>query len=180
MMNESNAEGMIDPRVAEREKMESELKKLNENVVKLSKQMGKIQEELDRKNKPDKLGWDDVVQEIIGAITFSLPFLFTEEIWDIAKTIDVWRTLAIFLMTLFMAYLFISKAKLSNIEKEEWHRIPKRLLTVTAVSYMATTLLIYIYGISNIANFSLGQYISATIIVSTFAVIGAIAVDLVK
>lgn len=30
MMNESNAEEMIDPRVAEREKMESELKKLNE------------------------------------------------------------------------------------------------------------------------------------------------------
>lgn len=160
--------------------MESELKKLNENVAKLSKQMGEIQEELDRKNKPDKLGWDDVIQEIIGSITFSLPFLFTEEIWDIAKTLNMWRTLVIFLMTLFMAYLFISKAKLSNIEKEEWHRIPKRLLTVTVVSYMTSTLLIYLYGINNIANFSLGQYISATIIVSTFAVIGAIAVDLVK
>lgn len=160
--------------------MESELKKLNENVAKLSKQMGEIQEELDRKNKPDKLGWDDVVQEIIGSITFSLPFLFTEEIWDIAKTLNMWRTLVIFLMTLFMAYLFISKAKLSNIEKEEWHRIPKRLLTVTVVSYMTSTLLIYLYGINKIANFSLGQYISATIIVSTFAVIGAIAVDLVK
>ncbi|HIH72078.1 MAG TPA: hypothetical protein HA300_01705 [Thermococcaceae archaeon] len=97
-MNESNAEEMIDPRVAEREKMESELKKLNENMEKLSKQVDEIQEELDKKNKPDKLGWDDVVQ----------------------------------------------------------------------------------YGIGNIANFSLGQYISATIIVSTFAVIGAIAVDLVK
>ncbi|MBC7094250.1 DUF2391 family protein [Thermococcus sp.] len=160
--------------------MESELKKLNENVAKLSKQMGEIQEELDRKNKPDKLGWDDVIQEIIGSITFSLPFLFTEEIWDIAKTLNMWRTLVIFLMTLFMAYLFISKAKLSNIEKEEWHRIPKRLLTVTVVSYMTSTLLIYLYGINKIANFSLGQYISATIIVSTFAVIGAIAVDLVK
>ncbi|WP_232194550.1 hypothetical protein [Thermococcus sp. PK] len=83
-------------------------------------------------------------------------------------------------MTLFVAYLFISKSKLSNIEKEEWHRIPKRLLTVTTVSYMTSVLLIYIYGINNIANLSLGQYISATIIVSTFAVIGAIAVDLVK
>ena len=62
MMNESNAEEMIDPRVAEREKkMESELKKLNENMAKLSKQMDEIQEELDKKNKPDKLGWDDVV-----------------------------------------------------------------------------------------------------------------------
>ncbi|MDK2782956.1 MAG: hypothetical protein PWP49_335 [Thermococcaceae archaeon] len=180
MMNESNAEEMIDPRVAERENMETELKKLNENMTKLSRQVDEIQEELDRKNRPDKLGWDDVVQEIIGAITFSIPFLFTEEIWEIAKTIEIWRTLAIFLMTLFVAYLFISKSKLSNIEKEEWHRIPKRLLTVTTVSYMTSVLLIYIYGINNIANLSLGQYISATIIVSTFAVIGAIAVDLVK
>ncbi|WP_225807498.1 DUF2391 family protein [Thermococcus bergensis] len=160
--------------------METELKKLNENMTKLSRQVDEIQEELDRKNRPDKLGWDDVVQEIIGAITFSIPFLFTEEIWEIAKTIEIWRTLAIFLMTLFVAYLFISKSKLSNIEKEEWHRIPKRLLTVTTVSYMTSVLLIYIYGINNIANLSLGQYISATIIVSTFAVIGAIAVDLVK
>jgi uncharacterized membrane protein len=166
--------------VAERENMETELKKLNENMTKLSRQVDEIQEELDRKNRPDKLGWDDVVQEIIGAITFSIPFLFTEEIWEIAKTIEIWRTLAIFLMTLFVAYLFISKSKLSNIEKEEWHRIPKRLLTVTTVSYMTSVLLIYIYGINNIANLSLGQYISATIIVSTFAVIGAIAVDLVK
>lgn len=180
MMNESNAEEMIDPRVAERENMETELKKLNENMTKLSRQVDEIQEELDRKNRPDKLGWDDVVQEIIGAITFSIPFLFTEEIWEIAKTIEIWRTLAIFLMTLFVAYLFISKSKLSNIEKEEWHRIPKRLLTVTTVSYMTSVLLIYIYGINNIANLSLGQYISATIIVSTFAVIGAITVDLVK
>jgi uncharacterized membrane protein len=166
--------------VAERENMETELKKLNENMTKLSRQVDEIQEELDRKNRPDKLGWDDVVQEIIGAITFSIPFLFTEEIWEIAKTIEIWRTLAIFLMTLFVAYLFISKSKLSNIEKEEWHRIPKRLLTVTTVSYMTSVLLIYIYGINNIANLSLGQYISATIIVSTFAVIGAITVDLVK
>ncbi|WP_232194551.1 hypothetical protein [Thermococcus sp. PK] len=96
MMNESNAEEMIDPRVAERENMETELKKLNENMTKLSRQVDEIQEELDRKNRPDKLGWDDVVQEIIGAITFSIPFLFTEEIWEIAKTIEIWRTLAIF------------------------------------------------------------------------------------
>ncbi|ALV63407.1 hypothetical protein ADU37_CDS17080 [Thermococcus sp. 2319x1] len=65
MMNESNAEEMIDPRVAEREKMESELKKLNENMAKLSKQVDEIQEELDKKNKPNKLGWDGTSATII-------------------------------------------------------------------------------------------------------------------
>jgi len=54
---------------------------------------------------PDKLGWDDIAQEIVGAVTFALPFLFTAELWDIAKDISIGRSIAVFLMTFFFSSL---------------------------------------------------------------------------
>ncbi|WP_088865740.1 DUF2391 family protein [Thermococcus barossii] len=141
-------------------------------------------EELKRENEsrkaPDKLGWDDIAQEIVGAVTFALPFLFTGELWEVAKDISVERSLAILLMTLGVAYLFIAKSRIGNLKKEELFHIPKRLLTVTVIAYMISAVLIYVYGINGLADFTPGQYINATILISTFAVIGAITVDMVK
>jgi len=158
--------------------MSEELKQLNERFEKLSEQIKGLEKKFER--KPDKLGWDDIAQEIIGALTFALPFLFTQEIWDIAKSLTMERAVGILILTLSIAYLFIAKAKVSNIEREELFHIPKRLLTVVLISYLTSAGLIYLYGINRLAEFSLTQYISATIIISTFAVIGAIAVDMVK
>ncbi|NJE30472.1 DUF2391 family protein [Thermococcus sp. 18S1] len=141
-------------------------------------------EELKRENEmrkvPDKLGWDDIAQEIVGAVTFALPFLFTAELWEIAKDISIERSIAVLSMTLGIAYLFIAKSRIGNLKREELFHIPKRLLTVTGIAYLISAVLIYVYGINNLADFTLGQYINATILISTFAVIGAITVDMVK
>nr|WP_297063983.1 DUF2391 family protein [Thermococcus sp.] len=173
MMSESNADGMMNP---EPEHEVVELEKLRKSVEKLTRQVEKIEEQ----KKPDSLGWDDIAQEIVGAITFALPFLFTGEVWDVAKDISVERSLAIFLMTLVLAYLFLTKANLANLKREEIFHIPKRLVTVALISYAVSAFLIYIFGIDYIAHFNRLQYLNATVIISTFAVIGAIAVDMVR
>ncbi len=153
---------------------------LNRGVERISEQISKIRDDLAKKEIPDKLGWDDIVQEVIGAITFSLPFVFSGEVWDIAKELGVLRTSVIFVMTLMIGYFFISKAKLSRIAVEEWSGVPKRLVTVTVLSYLISASFIYLYGIYSLAHFNPEQYVSATVIISTFAVIGAIAVDLIR
>lgn len=173
MMSESNAEEMMNP---EPEREVVELEKLRKSVEKLTRQVEKLEEQ----KKPDSLGWDDIAQEIVGAITFALPFLFTGEVWDVAKDISVERSLAIFLMTLILAYLFLTKANLGNLKREEVFHIPKRLITVALISYAVSAFLIYIFGIDYIAHFNRLQYFNATVIISTFAVIGAIAVDMVR
>ncbi|WP_297470802.1 DUF2391 family protein [Thermococcus sp.] len=173
MMSESNAEEMMNP---EPEHEVVELEKLRKSVEKLTRQVEKLEEQ----KKPDSLGWDDIAQEIVGAITFALPFLFTGEVWDVAKDISVERSLAIFLMTLILAYLFLTKANLGNLKREEVFHIPKRLITVALISYAVSAFLIYIFGIDYIAHFNRLQYFNATVIISTFAVIGAIAVDMVR
>lgn len=152
------------------------LEKLQESVDALTKEVRRLQEE----KRPDALGWDDIAQEIVGAITFALPFLFTGEVWDVAKDISVERSLAIFVMTVVLAYLFLTKAHVGNLKREEVFHIPKRLITVALISYAVSAFLIYIFGINYIAHFSSVQYFNATVIISTFAVIGAIAVDMVR
>ncbi len=153
-----------------------ELEKLQKSVEELTKRVVKLEAE----RKPDPLGWDDIAQEIVGAITFALPFLFTGEVWDVAKDISLERSLAIFLMTMGLAYLLLTKANLSNLKREEVFHVPKRLITVALISYAVSAFLIYIFGIDYIARFSPLQYLNATVIISTFAVIGAIAVDMVR
>ncbi len=177
MMSESNAEGMMNP---EPEQEEVDVLQLKENLKEIKDELTRLREGEDRKNIPDQLGWDDIAQEIIGAVTFALPFLFTSELWEIAKDISLERSLLVFLMTLGVAYLFIAKSRIGNLKREELFHVPKRLLTVTGIAYFISAGLIYLYGINWIAHFDTAQYINATVLVSTFAVIGAIAVDMVK
>ncbi|WP_232461763.1 DUF2391 family protein [Thermococcus pacificus] len=153
--------------------MEEKLEEIYEGIEELRK-------EFDGRKAPDALGWDDIAQEVVGAITFALPFLFTGELWEIAKDISLERSLAIFLMTLVVAYLFIAKSRIGNLKREEMFHIPKRLFTVAVIAYLTSAGLIYLYGINRIADFNVAQYLNATVLVSTFAVIGAITVDLVK
>ena len=152
------------------------LEKLQQTVDALTKEVKKLQEG----KRPDELGWDDIAQEVVGAITFALPFLFTGEVWDVAKDISIKRSLAIFVMTMGLAYLFLTKARIGNLKREEVFHVPKRLITVAFISYAVSAFLIYIFGINYIAHFSKLQYFNATVIISTFAVIGAIAVDMVR
>lgn len=153
---------------------------MKEYVQEIKTDLEYLRSEIERKNLPDSLGFDDIVQEVVGAVTFALPFLFTGEIWDVAKDISVERSLAIFFVTLGVAYLFIAKSRIGNLKREELFHVPKRLLTVAAISYTVTATLIYLYGINSVAHFNTAQYLNATVIVSTFAVIGAITVDMVR
>ncbi|ASJ01716.1 hypothetical protein A3K92_05070 [Thermococcus gorgonarius] len=157
-----------------------DLKEINENLDSIRRQLDELQKERELEKTPDKLGWDDIAQELVGAITFALPFLFTGELWDVAKDISIERSFAIFLLTLGIAYIFITKSKIGNLKHENLFHVPKRLITVSLISYTISAGLIYLYGINHVAHFSPLQYVNATVIVSTFAVIGAIAVDMVK
>ncbi|WP_162840172.1 DUF2391 family protein [Thermococcus thioreducens] len=179
MMSESNADRMMNPEPEHR--IENERRTgMEKQLEELYSSIQELKRENEKRKAPDQLGWDDIAQEIIGAVTFALPFLFTAELWEIAKDISVERSLLVFLMTLGVAYLFIAKSRIGNLKREELFHVPKRLLTVTGIAYMISAGLIYLYGINSLADFTARQYLNATILISTFAVIGAITVDMVK
>ncbi len=168
--------------------MDDTSRKVDEMAKKQAEIEGKIDEvfnslkklRVELEEQPDKLGWDDITQEIIGAVTFAFPFLFTGELWDIAREISFERSVTIFIITVVVAYLFIAKSRIGNLKKETLFYIPKRLLTVLFIAYLISAGMIYLYGINLVAHFTTTQFINATILISTFAVIGAIAVDMMK
>ena len=175
-MSESNADGMMNPEPERGEEMRT----MAETLREIRSELEELKNSLDEREKPDTLGWDDIAQEVVGAVTFALPFLFTGELWDVAKDISVERSVLIFLLTLGIAYLFIAKSRIGNLKREELFHVPKRLLTVAVIAYAISAGLIYIYGINSVADFTPIQYLNETVLVSTFAVIGAITVDMVK
>ena len=156
------------------------MRTMAETLREIRSELEELKNSLDEREKPDTLGWDDIAQEVVGAVTFALPFLFTGELWDVAKDISVERSVLIFLLTLGIAYLFIAKSRIGNLKREELFHVPKRLLTVAVIAYAISAGLIYIYGINSVADFTPIQYLNETVLVSTFAVIGAITVDMVK
>ncbi|MDI3474680.1 MAG: hypothetical protein PWQ79_1598 [Thermococcaceae archaeon] len=176
-MSESNAEKMMTP---EPERDSERFKMIDGRLEEIEKQVRAIARAEERRSEPDSLGLDDIVQELVGAVTFALPFLFTSELWDVAKEISLWRAFAIFLLTMGIAYGLIAKSRIGNIRAEEVFHVPKRLITVSIISYTVSAGMIYLYGINRLAEFTLPQYLSATVITSTFAIVGAIAVDMVK
>jgi len=157
-----------------------EMRAMAETLEEIRDDLRELHHELKEREKPDALGWDDIVQEVVGAVTFALPFLFTGELWDVAKDISVERSFLIFLLTLGVTYLFIAKSRIGNLKREELFHVPKRLLTVAVIAYAISAGLIYIYGINSVADFTPIQYLNETVLVSTFAVIGAITVDMVR
>jgi len=157
-----------------------EMRTMVETLREIRSELKELKGSLEEREKPDTLGWDDIVQEVVGAVTFALPFLFTGELWDVAKDISVERSLAIFLLTLGIAYLLIAKSRIGNLKHEELFHVPKRLLTVAVIAYAISAGLIYLYRINSVADFTPVQYLNETVLVSTFAVIGAIAVDMVR
>jgi uncharacterized membrane protein len=176
MMSESNTDGMMNPE-PERNREEEPVE---ERLAEIYRGLKELKEEVEEERAPDKLGWDDIAQEIVGAVTFALPFIFAGELWEVAKKVSIERSLTILAMTFVLAYLLIAKSHIGNLKKEEVLHIPKRLLTVTTISYVISAALIYLYDINRVAGFSLSGYLNATILISTFAVIGATAVDMVK
>ena len=159
------------PELSERMgEMEAHLHKIEDRLVALQDHL---------EEKEDSLGWDDLVQQLVGAISFSLPFLLAQETWDVARGMGVWRLGALLLLTWVFGYLFLEKSHLQSMKEEKIIRfVPLRLVTVLAISYsvvLGMTLLFNLYGtwIRDIPSL-----IKGVALLSVFSIIGAIAVDM--
>ncbi|RMG67878.1 MAG: DUF2391 family protein [Calditrichaeota bacterium] len=161
-------------------------KKLNrilQDMDHLNRDLDRLQEQVksihNRVNLPlDKLGLDDVVQQFVGAVGFVFPLVFTEEIWDLAFSISVFRAAFLIVLTLFLGYVFIGRSKLGHMAQQNIIGIPLRLITVAFIAYGSTIVIIYLYGLQAYYHLDAVTYFKAMALFGTFSVIGAIAVDM--
>ena len=68
--------------------------------------------------KPEKFGFDDVAQQIFGAILFSIPLTVTEEVWTLAGELTSVKLVFFALLSVAISALIIYYTKFQKVAKE--------------------------------------------------------------
>ena len=133
--------------------------------------------------KPEKFGWDDVAQQIIGACLFSAPFAVTEEVWNLALNLSPIRTIFLMVVTVFVSSLIFYYTKFQKVAMETEEigpiQIPTRLLSLLIISYGAAFTILWMFGVLDHINSTMWT-IKLVIFISFFSSIGAATADILK
>jgi uncharacterized membrane protein len=154
---------------------------IKDDVDKIIAKQKSILKRIPSKLKPDKFAFDDMAQQIVGAIIISSPLAVTEEVWMLANQLDITRLILIFGITLIFDILLIYFTKYQAVEKENvLNFIPLRLISLLVISYLAAGLILFLFGV-------IGGQVNSTLwagklilFVGLFANIGAGAADILK
>lgn len=187
------------------EKKEEKVEKFDEiveDIQEASKDIDEIQEDIDeiqgdveeiKKSQksllrrfstrfvPEKFEWDDLAQQIVGAIILSTPLAVTEEVWMLATQLDLFRTVSIILITLTFNILLIYYTKYQIVKEQKiFLFVPLRIFSQMTVSYTSAAIMLFVFGV--IGNQVTGtiEIIKLIIFVGLFANIGAGTADLLK
>jgi len=161
--------------------MEKRLEEMDRKLDDIEEKLTELFNDYENSKKNQTLRFADIVQELIGALIIALPFSLTEEIWELASRLSLPRVFLIFSFTVFIVYLFLRFSKLQNWAMQNvFGFIPLRLITSLSVSLSVSFFSILLFGIYPDFLDSPEQVLKATILVTTFAVIGSLGVDMAK
>jgi len=113
--------------------LDRDLKVLNHQLEVLEKEL----EELRKEGKPDKLHFEDIIQELAGAVVVALTMALSEEIWELATRLSFIHIVLIYLFVLVVANFFVRYGN-----QKQWARqsilgfIQLRLLTSAILSFV--------------------------------------------
>lgn len=98
-----------------------------------------------RPRRPD-FAADDILQQMVGGILLSGPFVVTEEVWDLAETMTPFHVLASIGLVAGIGYgaLYMADRRRDVEGESEIGGVPKRFISLMGVSYGSVLLLTYI------------------------------------
>lgn len=124
-------------------------------------------------------GGDDLLQQMVGSIILISPFVFTQEVWQIAENMSAYKAGIALLFTFLLGHGVLYTAKQSR----DWDKERKILgVTVRYISLMGVafgTVLVMIFISAARETFDAGLYQTFKVvsIISIFSVIGAAVTD---
>ena len=161
--------------------MERKLENVNKRLEGIEEKITELYRSYENSRKQQTLKFSDIIQQLIGALIVALPFTLTEEVWELASKLSTGRVILISLITVLMVYLFLRFSKLQNWAMQNvLGLIPLRLITSLALSFSVSLFSILLFGIYPDFLHSPEQVLKATLLVTTFAVIGSLGVDMAK
>lgn len=178
MTNEKKVNEIIENFEEIREDIEETSKDIDElhaGVEKLKEGQKSILQRISSRIVPDEFAWDDLAQQIVGAIILSTPLAVTQEVWQLAQELDITRAIAIFAITLLFNILLIHYTKYQAVK-----RVKLRILSQMTVSYISAAGLLFVFGVIGTEIIDPTAIIKLVLFVGLFANIGAGTADILK
>ena len=123
-------------------------------------------------------GLDDLAQQVVGGIILSAPFVVTEEVWNLAASMNPLQVAVTVFMVLAIGYGTLYRAEDRDVERERaLAGVPIRYLSLLVVSYGSVTLLALVFDAPDTFDASLATTVKAICIGAVFSVVGAATAD---
>ncbi|MFB6204014.1 MAG: DUF2391 family protein [Candidatus Nanohaloarchaea archaeon] len=124
-------------------------------------------------------GKDDFFQQVLGGSLLSAPFLFTEEVWNMAANTSNIQSLASVAVSFLLGYsiLYVAESGRDWREERKLAGVTWRYLSLMGVSF--ASILVLLLLTSPLETFNAGSVVAAKVVAFTsiFAVIGAATAD---
>jgi len=155
--------------------------KLHRDIKDIQKDLKSLREKIELSHKPDRFGFDDFVQECIGALIIAFPISMTEEIWEVSSRLSAGRVFLITLVALGVVYFFIKHSRLQRWEVQEVAGfLPLRLITSFLIAFVVSSLTLLALGVyPNFLN-DLEWFFKTSFLVTVFSLVGSLGVDMIR
>ena len=129
---------------------------------------------------PDKFAFKDIAQQIVGATILSAPFAVTEEVWNLAKNLDLIHIIALIFITVMFDVLLFYYTRYQSIETKRILMFPLRIISLIAVTYVTSAIVLSVFGVIGGKIQDPLWAMKLIVMVGLFANIGAGTADLIR
>ena len=163
------------------DEIQEDVEEIQSDVKEIKKGQKSLLKRMSSRIVPDEFAWDDLAQQIVGAIILSTPLAVTQEVWILSQQLDLIRLFAIIALTLVFDILLIYHTKYQLVKEQKiLSFIPLRLVSLLLVSYTTAALMLLIFGVIGYEITEPFGILKLVIFVGLFANIGAGTADLLK
>ncbi len=134
---------------------------------------------LDRLSARRVFGLDDLVQQIVGGIVLSAPFVVTEEVWSLAASMNWIQWIITVVMVVIIGYGALYRA--DDERDARWEEsiagLPLRFISLLLVSYLSVAMLAVLFDAPTTFGATPPTTAKAISIGAIFSVVGAATAD---
>ena len=165
------------------EEIKEDIEEIKEDIGTLRKAMSRGKELFSKMATtvlPDKFAFKDIAQQIVGATILSAPFAVTEEVWNLARELNLTNIIFIISLTILFDILLFHYTKYQKFEEKKFLEFPKRIISLIVVTYLTSAIVLSVFGVIGGQIQDPSWAMRHIVMVGLFANIGAGTADLIK
>ena len=165
------------------EEIKEDIEEIKEDIGTLRKAMSRGKELFSKMATtvlPDKFAFKDIAQQIVGATILSAPFAVTEEVWNLARELNLTNIIFIISLTILFDILLFHYTKYQKYLENKRLMLPIRIMSLIVVTYVTSGIVLSVFGVIGGTVQDTLWAMKLVVMVGLFANIGAGTADLIR